>query len=109
MRDEFWYLGASVALNLVVLMGFRIPDERFAVLLLVFPIFIALIIGFPLWLHLTAEFGLVVGIGALALPFLLTFPCERLLSPRRRIGLSWVALMLGVACARLALHAPSWL
>jgi hypothetical protein len=109
MRDELWYLGASISLNLVVLMGFRIPDERFAVLLLIFPMFIAVIIGIPLWLYLAAEFGLVVGVGALVLPFLLIFPCERLLSPGRRIGLSWVALLLGVACARLALHAPSWL
>ena len=109
MRDELWYLGASIALNLVVLMGFRIPDERFAILLLIFPMFIALIIGIPLWLYLTAEFGLMAGIGALVLPFLLVLLCERLLSPQRRIGLSWVALVLGAACARLALHAPFWL
>ncbi|MBN9563763.1 MAG: hypothetical protein J0H14_24025 [Alphaproteobacteria bacterium] len=109
MRDELWYLGASSALNLVVLMGFRIPDERFAVLLLIFPMFIALIIGIPLWLYLTAEFGMPMGMGALVLPLILIFPCERLLSPRRRIGLSWAVLVFGVACARLALHAPSWL
>ncbi len=109
MRDELLYLGASISLNLVTFVSFRIPDERFNVLLLMLPIFIALIIGIPLWLYLTAELSLVAGIGALVLPLLLVLPSERILSPRLRIGLSWAALAVGVACARLAVHSPSWL
>ncbi len=71
--------------------------------------FIALIIGVPLWLYLIAELSLAAGIGALILPLLLVPPFERILSPPRRIGLSWAALVFGVVCARLAVHSPSWL
>jgi hypothetical protein len=108
MRDELTYLFATTALNLVAIMNFRIPDERFNVLLLILPTFFAVVIGIPLWLYLTSEVSLLAGICAVLMPFPLVLAIERMLSPYGRIGLSWCVVAFGVGCAHYATHSPFW-
>ena len=109
MRDELMYLCATTALNLVAVMNFRIPDERFNVLLLMFPTFVALVIGIPMWLYVTSEVSVLVGVCAVLIPLPLILAIERILSPYGRIGLSWCAVAFGAACAHYAIHSPFWL
>ncbi|MGH7153924.1 MAG: hypothetical protein ACREF3_08325 [Acetobacteraceae bacterium] len=109
MGDQTLFVSASVLLNIVSLMNFRIPDERVNMLLLIVPTFIAVVVGVPMWMYVVAEVSVVGGIGAAIAPILLVPRIERLLEPRRRIWLSWALLVVGVVCARSALHSPFWL
>lgn len=109
MRDVILYCCAATLLNGVVVMNFRIPDERFNVLLLLVPTFVALVIGVPMWLFLAAELNWLAGILAIIAPLFVVPLIERVVSPRRRVWLSWVFLMFGVVCARSAVHSASWL
>lgn len=109
MGDQILFVSASTLLNIVSLMNFRIPDERVNMVLLIVPTFIAVVVGVPMWMYVVAEVSIVGGIGAAIVPVLFVRRVERLLEPRRRIWLSWALLVVGVGCARSALHSPFWL
>lgn len=109
MRDQILFICASVSLNFVSLMNFRIPDERVNMLLLIVPTFIAVVVGFPMWMYVIAEVSIAGGIVAVLVPILFVPRVERMMAPRRRIWLSWALLVVGVGCARSALHSPFWL
>lgn len=109
MRDEILFICASTSLNVVSLMNFRIPQDRVNVLLLILPTFIAVVVGIPMWMYVVAEVSVVGGIGAAIVPILFVRRVERMVEPRRRVWLSWAFLVLGVVCARSALHSPFWL
>ncbi len=109
MRDELLYLGAATSLNVVVYMNFRIPDERFNVLLLMLPTFAAAVVGIPMWLYLTVELDRFAGVCVAILPFLVVPEIERVASPSRRIGASWAATAFGLVCAHFAVRAAFWI
>jgi len=109
MRDELMYLATTTALNLVAIMNFRIPDERSNVLFLIVPTFFAVVIGIPMWLYVTLEVSVLVGVCAVLIPLPLVLAIERMLSPFGRIGLSWCVAAFGAVCTHYATHSPFWL
>lgn len=109
MRDQILFVGASTSLNVVSLMNFRLPYERVNVLWLIVPTFIAIVVGVPMWMYIVSEVSIVGGIGAAIVPILFVRRVERVVGPSRRVWVSWAFLVVGVACARFALHSPFWL
>ena len=54
--DELFLLGAAIVFDTAAVLSFRVPDERFNVLLLTVPMFTALTIGIPICWRLRSRF-----------------------------------------------------
>ena len=91
----------SIALfGYVMLAAAQLPNDFWLVMAL-FPVFIAGILGFVMWVFAWSEFGLVVSIGSLVVPVIAAVALRRL-STRNRFIAICVTLVLGLICARVA-------
>jgi len=84
----------------VMLAAAQLPNDFWLVMAL-FPVFIAGILGFVMWVFAWSEFSLAVSIGSLVAPVIAAVALRRL-STRNRFIAICVTLVLGLICARLA-------
>ena len=92
----------SIALfGFVVLGAAQLPNDIWLVAA-IFPVFIALILGFVMWVYAWSEFGLPVSIGSLLAPLAAAVAVRHRLSTRDLFFAICGTVVLGLICARLA-------
>jgi hypothetical protein len=67
----------------------------------IFPVFLAMILGYMMWVYAWSEFGLPVSIGSLVVPIVAAVSVRRV-STRNLFFAICAATALGLICARLA-------
>ena len=87
----------------VVFAGRRIPDGTF-VLASIIPVFFSAVIGIILWVYAWSEFGVLVSVGALLLAWAVVTAFGRKASTRTLFVLIYVAMTMGLVCARFAMQ-----
>ncbi len=103
MMAELLYFVAIALFGFVILGAAQLPNDMWLVVGL-FPAFIAMIVGFMMWVYAWSEFGLPVSIGSLVVPVIAAVPA-RLLSTRDLFIAICVAVVLGAICAPFAMLA----
>lgn len=84
----------------VMLAAAQLPND-FWLVVAIFPVFIAGILGFVMWIFAWSEFGLPVSIGSLVVPVIAAVALRRL-STRNQFIAICITLVLGLICARFA-------
>ncbi|MEJ0017134.1 MAG: hypothetical protein WDN25_11330 [Acetobacteraceae bacterium] len=97
---ELLYLIAIGLFGYVVVCAAQLPSGVWLVLSL-FPVFIAIILGFVMWAYAWYEFAWPVTVFSLLLPLAVALPTRRL-STRNLFIATWAAAVLGLITARLA-------
>ena len=100
MLTEILYFIAIALLGCAVAGAARLPNDIWLVLA-IFPVFIALILGFVMWLFAFGQLGLWVSIGALIVPIGGYFAMRRF-SPRGIFIIICSVTVVGLICARFA-------
>ena len=67
MPPELLYFVSIALFGFVILGAAQLPNDMWLVAA-IFPVFIAMIVGFMMWVYAWSEFGLTVSIGALVVP-----------------------------------------
>ena len=101
MLAELLYFVSIALFGFVILGAAQLPNDMWLVAG-IFPVFIAMIVGFMMWVYAWSEFGLVVSIGSLVVPIAAAVPVRRLLSTRDLFIAICVTVVLGLICARFA-------
>jgi hypothetical protein len=93
---------ASIALfGFVVLGAAQLPNDMWLVAA-IFPVFIALILGFVMWVYAWSEFDLAVSIGSLVAPIAAALVVRHRLSTRDLFFAICGTAVVGLVCARFA-------
>lgn len=103
MLAEALYFVSLSLFGFVILGATRLPNDMWLVIA-IFPVFIAAILGFVMWLFAYGQLDLWVSIGSLAVSVAVVLALRRL-STRDMFIAIWVTLVLGLVCARFALLA----
>ncbi len=101
MLAELLYFVSIALFGFVILGAAQLPNDMWLVAA-IFPVFIAMIVGFMMWVYAWSEFGLVVSVGSLVVPIAAAVPVRRLLSTRDLFIAICVTVVLGLICARFA-------
>jgi hypothetical protein len=101
MPPELLYFVSIALFGFVILGAAQLPNDMWLVAA-IFPVFIAMIVGFMMWVYAWSEFGLTVSIGALVVPIAAAVAVRRLLSTRDLFITICVTVVLGLICARFA-------
>jgi hypothetical protein len=101
MPPELLYFVSIALFGFVILGAAQLPNDMWLVAG-IFPVFIAMIVGFMMWVYAWSEFGLAVSIGSLVVPIAAAVPVRRLLSTRDLFIAICVTVVLGLICARFA-------
>ena len=104
MLAEALYFISIALFGFAVLGAARLPNDMWLVAA-IFPVFIALILGFTMWVYAWSEFELPVSIGSLAVPLAAALGVRRRLSNRDLFFAVSGAVLVGLICARFALLA----
>jgi hypothetical protein len=104
MTAELLYFVAIALFGFVILGVAQLPNDMWLVVGL-FPAFIALIVGYMMWVYAWSEFGLPVSIGSLVVPIIAAVPARRMLSTRGLFIAICAAVVLGAICAPFAMLA----
>ena len=94
------YFAAIALFGFAVLAALRVPESIWLVAC-IFPVFIALILGFVMSVFAWSEFGAPLGAGALIVP-IAALLLMRPLSARRLFLVICAATAVGLVCARFA-------
>jgi hypothetical protein len=78
-----------------------VPDSNWLVAS-IFPVFIAAILGFVMWVYAWSEFSAVVSGGSLVVPVIAIVLVRRLLTARDLFIVLCASVVLGLICARFA-------
>jgi hypothetical protein len=70
------------------------------------PMFVALVVGFTMWIYAFETFGLPMALGALAVPFPLAWLLGRRYSVRDLLIAIYLAWAIGMVCALAAFSFP---
>jgi hypothetical protein len=100
MLAEILYFISIALFAFVPLGAARLPNDIWLVLA-IFPVFIAMILGFVMWVFAWGEFGLPVSVGSLVLPIAGYFAVRRF-SPRDLFIMICATVIVGLVCARFA-------
>ncbi len=93
---------ASISLfGFVLLAATQVPDSNW-LLACIFPVFIAAILGFVMWVYAWSEFSAVVSAGSLIVPIVAILLIRRMLSTRGLFIAICGATVVALICARLA-------
>jgi hypothetical protein len=84
-----------------ILCAAQLPNSVWLVIA-IFPVFIAMIVGFVMWVYAWSEFSLMVSVGSLALAVAAALPARRLLSTRDLFIAVCATVVLGLIFARFA-------
>jgi hypothetical protein len=106
MLAELLYFATLAAFGFVIVGAAQLPDSVWLVIS-IFPVFIAIILGFVMWVYAYTEFGLTVGVASLLLPIVAAVLARRLLSTPGLFVAICSALVIGLICARLAFLAAN--
>ncbi|HME24975.1 MAG TPA: hypothetical protein VKI44_27210 [Acetobacteraceae bacterium] len=101
MWAELLYFVSIALFGFVILGAAQLPNDMWLVAG-IFPVFIAMIVGFMMWVYAWSEFSLAVSLGSLVVPIVAAVPARRLLSTRDLFIAICVTVVLGLICARLA-------
>jgi hypothetical protein len=101
MLAELLYFLAIALFGFVILGAAQLPNGVLLVIA-IFPVFIAMILGFVMWVYAWSEFGLEVSLGALVVPVAVAVATRRLLSTRNLFIAICATVVVGLVCARLA-------
>jgi hypothetical protein len=101
MLAELLYFVAIALFGFGILGAAQLPNDMWLVAG-IFPVFIAMIVGFMMWVYAWSEFSLAVSIGSLVLPVAAALLTRRLLSTRDLFIAICVTVVLGLICARFA-------
>jgi hypothetical protein len=92
----------SIALFAFVVLGAsQIPNSIWLVAC-IFPVFIAMILGFVMWVFAWSEYSLVVSLGSLIVPIIGIVAVRRRLSTERLFAVICAAVVAGLVVARFA-------
>ena len=101
MLAELLYFVSIALFGFVILGAAQLPNDLWLVAG-IFPVFIAMIVGFMMWVYAWSEFGLAVSIGSLVVAIVAAVPVRRLLSTRNLFIAICATVVLGLICARFA-------
>jgi hypothetical protein len=79
----------------------QVPDSTWLVAC-IFPVFLASIVGFVMWIFAWSEFGMPVSVGSLLVAFLAARLLRRSLTIRNMFFAICAATVAGLICARFA-------
>ena len=85
MLAELLYFVSIASFGFVILGAAQLPSGT-GLVIAIFPVFIAMIVGFVMWVYAWSEFGPVVSVGSLVAP----------------IAAVWATVVVGLVCARFA-------
>jgi hypothetical protein len=95
------YFVALALFGFTIVAAARMPDGTWLVAC-IFPVFLAGIVGFVMWIFAWSEFGMSVSIGSLVVSFLaVRLVCRSLTTPTMFVAIC-AATVVGLICARLA-------
>jgi len=100
MLAEILYFVSIALFGFVVLGAAQLPNSVWLVIS-IFPVFIAMILGFVMWVFAWSEYGLLVSIGSLVVPIVAAIPARRLSTRNLFIAICGTVLV-GLICARFA-------
>jgi hypothetical protein len=100
MLAELLYFVSIALFGFVILSATRLPNDMWLVAS-IFPVFIAMIVGFMMWVYAWSEFSPAVSIGSLVVPIAGVVTARRL-STRNMFIAICVTVVLGLICARFA-------
>ncbi|HSZ92194.1 MAG TPA: hypothetical protein VK822_22785 [Acetobacteraceae bacterium] len=101
MLAELLYF-VSIALFGFVILGAAQLPSGIGLVIAIFPVFIAMIVGFVMWVYAWSEFGPVVSVGSLVAPIAAALLARRMLSTRDLYIAVWATVVVGLVCARFA-------
>jgi hypothetical protein len=101
MPAELLYFVSIALFGFVILGAAQLPNDMWLVAG-IFPVFIAMIVGFMMWVYAWSEFSLTVSVGSLVAAIAAAVPVRRLLSTRDLFIAICVTIVLGLICARFA-------
>jgi hypothetical protein len=101
MLAEILYFVSIALFGFVVLGAAQLPNDMWLVAG-IFPVFIAMILGFMMWVYAWSEYSLAVSVGALVVPIVAAVPAGRLLSTRNLFIVICGTVVVGLICARFA-------
>ena len=92
MLAEVLYFVSIALFGFVVLGAAQLPNDIWLVAS-IFPVFIAMILGFVMWVYAWSEYGLAVSVGSLVVPIVAADParrlCPRAICSSRYAARSW--------------------
>jgi hypothetical protein len=104
MLAEVLYFVSIALFGFVVLGAAQLPNSVWLVIS-IFPVFIAMILGFVMWIYAWSEFGLAMSVGALIVPIVVAVAVRHLLSTRDLFIVICGTVVVALICARLAFMA----
>lgn len=104
MLAELLYFVSIALFGFVVVGATQVPNSNL-LLAAIFPVFIALILGFVMWVYAWSEYSALTSAGSLITPVVVVLLVRRLLSARDMFIAICAAVVVGLICARLAFWA----
>jgi hypothetical protein len=101
MLAELLYFASIALFGFAVLAAMQVPDSNWLIAC-IFPVFLALILGFVMSVYAWSEFGVPVGAGSLIVPLVAAVLIRRSLSVRNLFIAICAAVVVGLICARFA-------
>ncbi|HEX4179070.1 MAG TPA: hypothetical protein VHY57_11560 [Rhizomicrobium sp.] len=96
----------TLAMFAFVIFGTAHVRHETLILMCIPPMFVALIVGFTMWVYAFETFGLPMALAALVLPFPLAWRVWRRYSVRDLLIVIYLAWALGMVCALVAFSFP---
>jgi hypothetical protein len=101
MLAELLYFLSIALFAFAVLAATQVPDSNWLIAS-IFPVFVALILGFTMSVYAWSEFGVPLGAGSLIVPLAAIVLTRRSLSARNLFIAICAAVTVGLICARFA-------
>ena len=103
MLAELLYFVSIALFGFVILGAVQLPNDMWLVAG-IFPVFLAMILGYMMWVYAWSEFGLPVSVGSLVVPIVAAVLVRRV-STRNLFIAICVATVLGLICTPFAILA----
>jgi len=101
MLAEGLYFTSIALFGFAVLAATQVPDSNWLVAS-IFPVFIAGILGFVMWVYAWSEYSVVTSVGSLVVPVVVVVLVGRSLTTRNLFIAICASVVLGLICARFA-------
>lgn len=101
MLAQLLYFLSIALFAFAVLAATQVPESNWLIAA-IFPVFIALILGFIMSVYAWSEYGPALGVGSLIVPLIAIMLIRRSLSVRDMFIALCAAVFVGLICARLA-------
>jgi hypothetical protein len=101
MLAQLLYFASIALFAFAVLAATQVPESNWLIAA-IFPVFIALVMGFIMSVYAWSEYGVPFGAGSLIVPLVAIILVRRSLSVRDMFIALCVAVFVGLICARFA-------